>query len=261
MMAPDECEPPLAFEIWAQVSARSLKRDPEERARLLDGYGIDDEHWSAADAYWTAAIVDDLGRGDHARPQQYGLWCAEELRSRRAQQVPFVGSTSDASTAPVDAEDVSQTVSLDDAGGSAVTPMQQTMDAVPLRGPVMPFRPGPVEAVVDRLPRTPPSDCRAPTDTLTPALPRLRPAALPFATESVLPELTVEQFAAMNAEAQARPERETETLHRFGVSGRHARQHLEQRWAARFAADPALQQRYRSVLAACASWLERPCGR
>jgi hypothetical protein len=257
-MIADDCDPPLGFELWVKVSAQSLNRDPDERARLRDRCGIDDEHWLAADAYWTSALVADLQGGDHARPRYYGRRCAEELRARRTQQTAFVHSTSGAPAVPEDAEDVSQTVSLEDAGGPAAAPMQQTMDAVPVRGPVLPFRSEAANGFLDRLPRSPPIDSASTNDTLTPALPRAPVAALPFVPTSPLPELTVEQFAALNAELRARRQHESETLRRFGVAGRDARHQLEQQWAARFAADAVLEQRYRSVLAACSSWLDSP---
>jgi hypothetical protein len=114
------------------------------------------------------------------------------------------------------------------------------------------------DGFLDRLPRSPPINSASTNDTLTPALPRAAVAALPFVPTSPLPELTVEQFAALNAELRARPQHEGETLRRFGVAGRDARHQLEQHWASRFAADAVLEQRYRSVLAACSSWLDGP---
>lgn len=83
-LARDDSEKPpaLAFDAWAELSARLVKREPEERLAVLDAAAIDADDWDGIDAYWVAALAAEIGRGVLVRAERYGQLCAQELLRR-----------------------------------------------------------------------------------------------------------------------------------------------------------------------------------
>jgi len=72
--------------------------------------------------------------------------------------------------------------------------------------------------------------------------------ALPFKAPTA-PDLTVEQFAALGVELEAYPERRNDVLAMYGIMSEASFRACDGAWATRFAADPALRQKWMKLSA------------
>ena len=77
--------------------------------------------------------------------------------------------------------------------------------------------------------------------------------ALPFGAGA--PLLTIEQYASLCIEIEARPADRAAALGRYGVAGEAAHQELKQAWARRSAADPAVARRLSELLESFRGWI------
>jgi len=86
--APRENPPaaaPLDFDAWADLSARLLQRDEEQRLDILADEEVELDAWARCDERWSAELVSDIARGRMDRAHQYGARCADELKRRAAE--------------------------------------------------------------------------------------------------------------------------------------------------------------------------------
>ena len=72
---------------------------------------------------------------------------------------------------------------------------------------------------------------------------RFGAGALPFKPAG-MPELTVEQYAALMVELEAYPEKRGEVLAMYGIHTDAAWTACDEHWTARLVGDPALRQRW-----------------
>ncbi|HSN99319.1 MAG TPA: hypothetical protein VLS89_13580, partial [Candidatus Nanopelagicales bacterium] len=71
LFAEEDDAPPLDFNVWMDLSAQRVQREPEERAAILGRAGVKEADWEAADERWTKAMFDDVNRGDMKRAEAY----------------------------------------------------------------------------------------------------------------------------------------------------------------------------------------------
>src|SRR4051812_8202742 len=86
--APRETPPaaaPLDFDAWADLSARRLQRDEEQRLDILADEKVELDAWARCDERWSTELVQDIAQGRMDRAHQYGARCAGELK-RRAEE-------------------------------------------------------------------------------------------------------------------------------------------------------------------------------
>jgi hypothetical protein len=82
-------ELPLDFDAWARLSARLLKRRPEEREKILEAAKLDPAVWARCDDHWSGVLSGDLAEGELDRARIYSRCCADELEARRvAKEAP-----------------------------------------------------------------------------------------------------------------------------------------------------------------------------
>lgn len=70
------------FDGWARLSARLLRRNALDGARLIREAGVEHE-WHRADAHWYGQLLDDVEAGRTDRIERYRLLCAEVMAARR----------------------------------------------------------------------------------------------------------------------------------------------------------------------------------
>lgn len=79
----DDDGAPLPLATWLRLSARRLKRDPDERAEILAEEEIEPKQWSLADRYWNLLIAERISEGDHSLSDRYAEACVRELDARK----------------------------------------------------------------------------------------------------------------------------------------------------------------------------------
>jgi hypothetical protein len=80
MNDPDpEAEVPLAFEAWADLSARMVKLDEEARENLLEELDLDIEAWSQCDRYYGLMLAADIRAGRMDRAKAYASRFANKI--------------------------------------------------------------------------------------------------------------------------------------------------------------------------------------
>lgn len=79
----DDDGAPLPLATWLRLSARRLKRDPDERAEILAEEEIEPKQWSLADRYWNLLIAERISEGDHSLSDRYADACVRELDARK----------------------------------------------------------------------------------------------------------------------------------------------------------------------------------
>lgn len=79
----DDDGAPLPLATWLRLSARRLKRDPDERAEILAEEEIEPKQWSLADRYWNLLIAERISEGDHSLSDLYAEACVRELDARK----------------------------------------------------------------------------------------------------------------------------------------------------------------------------------
>lgn len=89
--------------------------------------------------------------------------------------------------------------------------------------------------------------------------PTVTPAARAAAPASNLPQLSVEQYASLQVELAALPERPMEVLDRYRITAEQ-RRGLDAHWTARMVADPALRRVWEGACDAYRAWLARSKG-
>src|SRR5258706_10860453 len=75
----------LAFEGWADLSARLMGLGQEERLDILDAREVDVEDWTRCDEHYCLALAGDVARGVMDRAKIYGLKCATEIERRKTE--------------------------------------------------------------------------------------------------------------------------------------------------------------------------------
>ncbi len=79
----DDDGAPLPLATWLRLSARRLKRDPDERDEILAEEEIEPKQWSLADRYWNLLIAERISEGDHSLSDRYAEACVRELDARK----------------------------------------------------------------------------------------------------------------------------------------------------------------------------------
>ncbi|MRG93027.1 hypothetical protein [Polyangium spumosum] len=87
----------LPFERWADISARLLRRSPEERLDILEELEIDPADWSKNELHWAMALSRDADVDRQDRMELYAAKCLAEMNRRREQKAQDVA---DGSVAP-----------------------------------------------------------------------------------------------------------------------------------------------------------------
>jgi hypothetical protein len=100
--------PPLAFHAWAELSAKLSQRNHEERRDILDGAGVRTEVFDACNAFWLAALADQIARDNYRLARTYANMCVREMESRRATPSAVAGATG----AHLPSEDLDETAML-----------------------------------------------------------------------------------------------------------------------------------------------------
>ena len=278
-----EPEPEMAFERWAEVSARLLKRSPEERLDILEEVEIDPAAWSRADRRWIAQIAEDLDRGDEERPTRYAAVCSEELRGRKKEpkmSAPALVGSSSVAVSPAVAPKVGIGETVMDLGmilpkralpfgdkpSQALPPAPaptsppksgmsgQTLPAeVNLMALVTPFTKPSTPPVFSPAPTPPPavSGDSAPPPALT------TEAASPGVTApgGTAPEMTVDAYASLCAEMAVFPQRRGDILRRYNIADDAALAVLRARWKERFGREPAMEMVWQEKYRTFRDWL------
>ena len=83
-------------------------------------------------------------------------------------------------------------------------------------------------------------------------------SALPFKTAGSpqLPELTLEQYASLCAERNAKPDEQEATLRKYGVANGKAERSLDDQWKESFKARPEERDRWLEMVRQYTAWLE-----
>lgn len=89
----------LAFERWAELSAKLMFRDAEEQYEILAQNDLDLARWNRCDQHWLLTLARSIASGNDAQPLAYGRICAEEMAARRARGEKPDGSALDATAA------------------------------------------------------------------------------------------------------------------------------------------------------------------
>jgi len=76
-------ELPLNFHAWANLSARLLHLEQEERLEILNELDIAPEDWACCDEHYCLALTADIAAQRMDRAEHYGQACAAELERRK----------------------------------------------------------------------------------------------------------------------------------------------------------------------------------
>jgi hypothetical protein len=91
----------LPFERWADISARLLRRSPDERLDILEELEIDPIDWSKNELHWAMTLSRDADVARQDRMELYAAKCLAEMSRRREQKVQEVAEApADRTTEP-----------------------------------------------------------------------------------------------------------------------------------------------------------------
>jgi hypothetical protein len=134
--------------------------------------------------------------------------------------------------------------------GSPVA-LQRAQSEAETARPTLPFATL-LQAAID-----PAEVARAAAATAPPTAPARAPEPLHRAEPTRLPDLSIEECAALFAECAIFPRRAPEVWSRFGVAGEDGYRALEQAWRRRFDDDPPLGDRWRALYEHYCRWFVR----
>jgi hypothetical protein len=275
-------EIPLSFEDWAELSARLLNLDHEQRIDVFEERKIKPKDWDHCDEHYLRELATDVAADRRDRIDAYGKACADEMKRRETkEEAPPVAATENAPPAatieeappvigaPVEAPAVAVPTFLQDRPAPAPPAPQAvgaTMDTFQLpsamKGGAVPFRPSPqpspfsvpsaakepraASAGTGTLPLdgTLPLHGTLPLGTQLPAGPVIAAPAAP-----AFPRMPLPMYATFCAERAVWPDKVGEIQTKYGVRSDAARAALDQDWQARFEAHPRTRAEWERLVA------------
>jgi hypothetical protein len=280
---------PLAFDVWADLSARLLNLGTEARLEILDEQGVDEHDWMRSDEHHCLALAEDVAAGRMERARRYAGACAAELERRKTQQAegsaaaleapPALASDPEAEPkigAPLEAAPHHTPSFLQPrpapAGrvGRLLNEVATTADAfelpTALKNGALPFHksslPSPLASPSE--PKPPP-----PTNTAGETMPLgtktlMLGAVLPFGTDGAtppnpppFPRMPIETYASFCAELAVFPDKAAEVEKKYKIRSDAARAALDQDWQVRFDAHPETRTQWQGLVAHYREWLQR----
>lgn len=221
----------LALDRWQALAPQLAGATGEERASLLDAQGVDEALWERSDAHWSLELGRQVAAGAWESAERYGRQCAAHCAARRARKGGEARGARD-----------------EGAAGAAREPCVDETSAMvlPPLGPALPFVPGGAAAApaVPAAPEPRRLDLMGETSELR--LAGAQVAAVPFVSLAEL-DTSVERYAELCA-------RQGNDVHPSTAGSAAARGELaalHHRWEQRFAAEPALRERWTRLVRLC----------
>lgn len=244
---------PLDFDRWSTLSARLLARTPSERAALFTAERVDARDFDDCDRHWTLTLARDLQSGDTTRPALYGARCAAELRRRQAPSEPPPPPSPRPAPPPTPRPAPALTGTLDLSAAGALLPAATPLPFAPA-DPSAPKPPAPS-------PAAPPARRPSPrpfSGTIDVA------AATPTATLTGSPPLmellTIEQYASLTVDLESQPDRASEILASYRLTGDTMRADLDAAWRGKLGNNPLLRLQFQDLQRRYREWKKLHAG-
>jgi hypothetical protein len=255
----------VTLEKYAETKALLRHFGGARHGAVLAAVHIGEGEWREAEAHWRAAIDGELGRGVSAGAEAFDD-VFQRARTSLAARPPELealvrlgfGFAEAPPASPLPAPPPPAALaepprvayapsrSLDST--LPAMPALKVDDAVPFAG-----RRAPPPSVLEELPPVSPGDL----DRTDPLGARVLIEDVPF---QAAPELTLEQFASLEAELRTAPESGEQVFARYGLADAAERSAALATWGARLAQDPELQRRAEALVTHYLEWLQQQSG-